>query len=497
MLTQWISKLKWLPAGIALCVIALPVVVSPSLQAQNRSAPGREGPPPRREDPPRRDNEPTPRRQDPLPRREDPPRREEPPRRDTAPAPRREEPPRAEPIPAPRRDEGQPGRTEPPVRSDDKPRFEPAPRRDGSPQPRRDEKPEQPTYSPRRDGGAQGPAPRRDEPGAGPLPPRERERGPADNQGMRRMPGDRSEGAPTRDHRSAFDRGQGRTPTPAEQNERYGIFRGRDLQGVPLGQSRAYREDPSPRRDRAYDLFTRSNEGRRYQHGIELRGAVRIEHPRLRIYFGNWDTCYFPYYAPVYQPTYVYYSPYAYYYEVCPPYVNRVVTYYRPPSVVYINLPIYVGNEYRGYRDDRRYDDYYLDQPSWRYDDRWREWGVDSAIRNIEEAFRYSDINLLAEVMDPSVRIGIFRSGKYEYSLSSNDYLDLTRDMMRTTDTLDFRVDRVQRRSDGVVVLSARHIYRGPGGQRRTVYLSFALERLYGRWIVTQIGTAPDRLQSL
>jgi len=255
---------------------------------------------------------------------------------------------------------------------------------------------------------------------------------------------------------------------------------------------RSSTDDPRPYRNRAQDIFTRSAEGKRYQHGVILRQGGYIDNRRIRIYFPH-GYAYYPYYCPTYDYGVVFYSPYYYYYGVCPPYIYRRHCYYRPPAVIYIEVPVYVNNVSRGYDSDL--DDYYLSRNDYYYDDQYRDRTLNRAIDNLRDAFRDSNIDLLAELTDPNVRIAVFRRGKYEYTLEANDYLDMTRDMMRTTETIDFDLYRVRRRARDVYVVSGKHVYLNRDDEKRTVYVSFVLERLQGRWVLTQVGTAPDRIE--
>jgi len=198
---------------------------------------------------------------------------------------------------------------------------------------------------------------------------------------------------------------------------------------------------------------------------------------------------FYPYYCPVHTGVEVVVTPYYFYFGVFPMYVYRQYVYYRTPRVVYIEVPIYVEGVYRGYRDD----DYYLNTVWWR-DDRTLDSEVRRAAEDIEDAFRYSDIDRLANLTDPNTDIAIFTQGRYQYSLRPNDYLDMTRDFMVATDTERFDVFRVRRRSYNAYTLSAKHVYRGRDGERHTVFLSFALERIRGYWTITQVDTAPERL---
>ena len=184
-------------------------------------------------------------------------------------------------------------------------------------------------------------------------------------------------------------------------------------------------------------------------------------------------------------------SPYSYYYGVVPAYIHRRRCYQTPPSYVYIEVPVYVHDETRGYDSDLT--DYYLTRD--RYDYEGREPSLDRAVDDIREAFRLGNIEPLVNLTDPQVRIAVFLKGKYEYSLDPSDYLDMTRDALHTTETIQFDLYRVQKRAAGVFVVSGKHIYRNRDGERRTVYVSYVLERLADRWTITQVGTSPDRIQ--
>ena len=458
--------------GTIAAVAVLCVAPAASQNRDRRDGPGRPDPgvSPRRE-------ERSPGREAPAPRVEPSRERESAPRwepsREQRPAPRREEPaPRVEPS----RERGSTPRWEPSREQGPAPRRD-EPGRDRNPSQREERDRERPSLYPGMDGGPRNPS-RRDERGAGGTGP-DSARGPSDRRGPDGgSPAPRIDRAPT-----------GRTPDGgrnATEPRRDVYDRGRRGADVYA--------DPRPRSDRAHAIFTRSSEGRRYETGVALRPSYRIQDVYVRRYFRTGE-CHFPYYWPTYQQTVVYFSPYSVYYGVCPPYLLRRYTYYRRPTVIYIEVPIYRDRVFVGFDSYR--DDYYLSDRVYRLHDGDLPQAVRDAFADIEEAFRYSDIDLLARYADPSTRIAVFRNGEYEYSLHANDYLDMTRDAMREWDTLSFDLYRVRRRSDGVYVASGRHDYRDREGRRRTVYVSFAVERLFGRWVLTQVGTAPDRIQDL
>ncbi|MCX6362543.1 MAG: hypothetical protein NT029_22345 [Armatimonadetes bacterium] len=244
-------------------------------------------------------------------------------------------------------------------------------------------------------------------------------------------------------------------------------------------------------RNRARDLFTRSNEGRRYDHGINLRPASRTT---INFFFGFFPDHYhyYPYYCPTFVQSDVFFSPFHYYYGFCPPWIYRRHVIYGAPRVIYVESPIYVGDECRGWDDE---DEYYLTRNSWANLREADADGLRYAADDIEDCFRNADINLLAGLTDPDVRIAIYQRGRYQYSLAADDYLDLTRDAIRNIDTVAFDLTRVRRRGNGVYTLSGIHVYRDKGGDRRKVFVSMAVERVQGRWTLTQVDTAPDRLE--
>ena len=408
------------------------------------------------------------------------------PRRESSPPPQRSE--RSERGSEPSRRESPPARRE----ESSRPSYDPPARRGGedrTPERRQDPSPRRDSDSERRpsDSGSErtggslpqrdNPAPRRDsdrsDSGRTRNPDSDRLGGrrdnvddPGTNPFNRRNPSGSSDRSDSRD-----SIGQGRTRTPDSRS----------------GDTLRYRGGLD---NRGHDVFTRSMEGRRFNNGIVLREGGYITNPRIRTYFST-GFCYFPYYYHTYNPSLVYWSPYSYYYGSCPPYFYRHRAFYRPPSLIYIEVPVYVGNDCRGYDSDLN--DYYLNRSQYDLDTRDRE--LRQATDALREAFRYSSIEPLADITDPGVRISIFRRGKYEYTIEANDFLDMTRDAMRATDTISFDLYRFKQRSSGVVVVSGKHVYRNGDGERRTVYVSYVLERLNGRWILTQVGTAPDRIE--
>jgi hypothetical protein len=124
-----------------------------------------------------------------------------------------------------------------------------------------------------------------------------------------------------------------------------------------------------------------------------------------------------------------------------------------------------------------------------------REPGLANAVDELREAMGHGNIDALVALTDPNIKIAVFLRGRYDYSLDSSDFVDLTRDALRNAETIAFDITRIHRRSMGVYVVSGEHTYKNPDGNIRKVYVSYVLEGIRGVWTLTQVGTAPDRIQ--
>ena len=256
--------------------------------------------------------------------------------------------------------------------------------------------------------------------------------------------------------------------------------RSRDRRESTRDRSDRPREEDRRGRDEGRSRFTRSGEGRRFDNGVTLRRSVPLSDRRLDTYFPS-RTHSYPYYRPTRAAGEVVISPFGIYASVFPEFIDRGHVFFRRPSRVLIDIFIPFGKR----------DDYYLDR---RNDDtRWRnDPEVKRSVYDIEDAWRNEDIALLAPLTDPQTRIAIFSRGQYDYSIDANDYLDMTRDFMRSVQTTGFDAYRVNYRSGAYQIL-AKHTYRDRDGRARTAYLTIALERIADRWTITQIDSSPDR----
>ena len=254
-----------------------------------------------------------------------------------------------------------------------------------------------------------------------------------------------------------------------------------------------------------------------------------------RYYYGDYyGFGYFPgslayssLYAPYFANDFTFLSPYAFYSSALPPYIMQGGTLTSPPPYAYVPYPVYQNGIYQGTQDQENsdVDNYYLNQNR----DKSQKTGkaADSAANNgesgknaaldrtvgdLQNAWTRGKLDLLAKHVQRDIRISVFLRGKYQYSLESGDYLDMTRDALAATKTVRFELDKIQRQSNDmyntIYTVTGRHIYRDknvtsvPGditapdpNAEHTVYVTYVLQKIGNDYIITQVGTAPDRVE--
>ncbi|MCS6777879.1 MAG: hypothetical protein RMJ43_06790 [Chloroherpetonaceae bacterium] len=269
-----------------------------------------------------------------------------------------------------------------------------------------------------------------------------------------------------------------------------------------------------------FNRFNQTQEGFqfRYQNGLFGRNQICYYLGWGELFFPS-GMAFFPYYYPRFVQGVTTLSPYAFYVGLFPTFMSVNVGDYAPPPYTYVPIPVYVNGVYSGWRRDD-VDDYYLNREIERLRQkeerlRQREQELDRrerelrqreenasrpdrdlriAVDDICRTWTDKNIQLLAKHVRRDVRIAVYLRGKYQYSLDATDYLDITRDALNVANTVKFTLDRIERKEANIYTVSGKHVYRDREGESRTVLVSYVLEKMDGEYIITQIGTAPERL---
>ncbi len=189
-------------------------------------------------------------------------------------------------------------------------------------------------------------------------------------------------------------------------------------------------------------------------------GRYYYSHPHYnRPYvFGYWAFDYYPSYSR--RSLYFHYGLF--------PYVQITRIIVRSyPAVVYVGSPIYI---YGGRYEFSRYP------------------GLDAALADIRSAWISGRMDLLDRHVSDSRDIAILLDGRYDYSVTPYDYVEMTEDALGEMDTISFVWEKVQTRSNGEITAFAAHTYRVRGVTRKT-YVSYTLRRFGSDYYIVEVGS--------
>jgi len=256
---------------------------------------------------------------------------------------------------------------------------------------------------------------------------------------------------------------------------------------------------------RPYERIHFASEYIRFENGIYGRAHCHHYHGWYTFIFPD-GMAYFPSYSLDYLPGVTCPSPYAYYLGAFPPYISAGDVNYAPPQDVYVPTPLYSPEgAYQGYPPEGG-DSSNLNQApkgSYRIGEESQPISekpddvLKAAVDDIQKAWQDRDIQFLVKHIRNDSQIAVYLRGKYQYSLDSGDYVDMTRDAFRATKTVKFVLDGVQGKADGVYVVTGHHVYQDKDGAEHTVHISYVLERADDSYYITQVGTDPDKATSL
>jgi hypothetical protein len=182
--------------------------------------------------------------------------------------------------------------------------------------------------------------------------------------------------------------------------------------------------------------------------------------------------CFFGYWAPIYSPGFSYRS--VYFSFGLFPYVQiDRISECSYTSISYSSEPIYVSGTYY---HNARYSQ------------------LDEALADIRSGWISGRYDLIGQHVRAGQTIAVLLDGQYDYSISSDDYLSMTRDAIADLNTATFVWDKVRERGDGTVTAFGEHAYIS-SDQTRTVYVSYTLEKVGRDYFITEVGSSQDPLE--
>lgn len=176
------------------------------------------------------------------------------------------------------------------------------------------------------------------------------------------------------------------------------------------------------------------------------------------------------------------FSPYYWYWSVPGYFHYHRVWYHRPRIIILFGGHIpwtYCGRGYSFY-----YTTYsqYSNYSSYN--------ALDRALSDLVDAFKYSDATLLDKFLPRDSEVAIYIDGTYSYTMKSDDYYDVTADLIYSVYTTNFEIVQVQRARSGEYRIAARHDYKDVWNAQQTSWLTFTLERRGSSYVITEAGTS-------
>ena len=172
-------------------------------------------------------------------------------------------------------------------------------------------------------------------------------------------------------------------------------------------------------------------------------------------------------YSPYDQPTYL--SPW-YYYPGLPPYVDASEVDVVPGvSFSWNSGPAYP------YRYGYSYNSY-------------GSASLNRSVDDIQAAFSNQDEGAIDSILPPSGQVAIFVDGRYQYSVSSDEFAQMMRDNIANTDTSSFRIDSV-RGGGGRATVTATQTFTDADGYTHSVQQQYGLTMENGAYVVTDFMT--------
>ncbi len=150
-------------------------------------------------------------------------------------------------------------------------------------------------------------------------------------------------------------------------------------------------------------------------------------------------------------------------------------------SLSRVHVVSYVVSGYRGAAISLN-DDYYLS--------RQIASGLEGALADIRRAWTDGRLDLIQNHVRASQSIAVLLDGRYDYTIESGDYIDMTADAMDDMETVSFTWEKVRERTNGDYTAMARHVFYDDDGYIRTVYVTYNLRRYAGGYVITEVGSS-------
>jgi hypothetical protein len=115
---------------------------------------------------------------------------------------------------------------------------------------------------------------------------------------------------------------------------------------------------------------------------------------------------------------------------------------------------------------------------------------ISDALDDIRKAWLNGDVARLTARFQPDGKVRVYPKGEYRYTVEVKEFTSMLKDAMTKIDTISFEFDRPKAEEAGHVLVTGVHTFVDADKEKRTTYVSYGLERVGGKWLITQAGSS-------
>jgi len=120
---------------------------------------------------------------------------------------------------------------------------------------------------------------------------------------------------------------------------------------------------------------------------------------------------------------------------------------------------------------------------------------ISDALDDIRKAWLNGDVARLGARFKSEGKVRVYPKGEYKYTVEAKEFTSMLKDAMTKIDTVSFEFDRPKTEVSGSVLVTGIHTFIDADKEKRTTYVSYGLERVGGRWLITQAGSSATPIQ--
>jgi len=114
---------------------------------------------------------------------------------------------------------------------------------------------------------------------------------------------------------------------------------------------------------------------------------------------------------------------------------------------------------------------------------------LNNAVEDIRRSWLNGDHARLASRFNQDGAVKVFPGGKFRCEVAGRDFVGMLQEAMKKIDTRSFTLNP-PRLSANRALVTGKHVFLDEQKQRSETYVSYGLERVDGRWMITEVGSS-------